>query len=80
MLCYLLAGVEEGVRSVDREDDEEDVGAWIGQLPQGAVLLLTCCVPESQVDQLSVYAQRGRQVIEDCRLVFLGKLVLRETV
>ena len=44
---YLLLDVVEGVRRVDSEADEDDVGVWVGQRSQTIVIFLASRIPKS---------------------------------
>lgn len=39
----------QAVRAVYGETHEDDVSVWIGERSQPVIVLLTCCVPESQL-------------------------------
>ena len=45
----LWCGLTQAVRAVYGEAHENDVSVWIGERSQPVIVLLTCCVPESQL-------------------------------
>merc|ERR1719471_48778 len=47
--------------------DEEHVSLGVGQHSQAVVVLLSCCVPETQVDRHSVHDDVCVVVVEHCR-------------
>jgi len=50
----LVLDVLKTDRKVNGEDDEDDVAFWVAQRPQSIVLLLSCRVPERDLDNLAV--------------------------
>jgi len=59
----------------DREADEEDVGLGVGEWSQSVVIFLSCCIPQSQADGLSINHHTGGVVVENCRYVFARERV-----
>jgi hypothetical protein len=68
--------VLERDRIDDREADEEDVGVGVRERAQSVVLLLTGCVPETELDRLVAGRQVDDVVVEDGGNVVLGKAVV----
>lgn len=69
--------VFETRRIHQREADEKYISLRIGQRSQSVVILLTGCIPESEIDRLTVDHNIGRVVVEDGWDVFAGEGVCR---
>ena len=61
----LVPHVLKAVRGDGREADDEDVGAWVGESPQGLVLLLAGSVPQLKADLRPLHAHGVGVVVED---------------
>lgn len=55
----------QAVRAVYGKAHEDDVSVWIGEGSQPVIVLLTCCVPESQLHLTNtVRARKGEKLIK----------------
>ena len=61
---HLLLHVVQGIRGVDRETDEDDVGVRIGERTKTVVIFLTSGIPKPEGDSLAVDHDIGGVVIE----------------
>ncbi len=71
-MSYLLLYVFEGVRGVDGEADENDVGVGVGERAEAIVILLTSGIPQGEFDRLAVDLHVCDVVLEDRRDVDLS--------
>jgi hypothetical protein len=69
-LAYLCLYVLKRRRADETKADEEDVCLWVRQRPKTVVVLLSCGIPEAEVDGLAVDHDIGRVIVEDRRDVF----------
>jgi hypothetical protein len=61
----LLLNVVKGVRRVNSEADQDDVGVGVGQGAETVVVFLTSRIPKGQLDVLVVDLDVGDVVLED---------------
>jgi hypothetical protein len=71
---YLVHDIFERIWAVDGETDEEEIGFWVGQRAESIVFLLSCCVPESELESLARYWVDcvGNVVLKYGRNIFLS--------
>ncbi len=61
---------------VDREDDQDDVTFRVTQRSETIVFLLSCGIPECELDELAIVVDEGNVVLEhswDVRLCCAGR-------
>ncbi len=75
-MSYLLLYVFEGVRGVDGEADENDVGVGVGERAEAIVILLTSGIPQGEFDSLAVDLHVCDVVLEDRRDVDLSLYIV----
>lgn len=75
-MVYFLASIDEGRRLDDGENYEEDVTVGVCEGSEAIVLFLTCSIPQSEVNHAPIDLDSSRVIVEDCRHVFCGELVL----
>jgi len=51
-VAYLIHDIFKRVWAVDGEADEEEICFGIGKWSETIILLLTCCIPQGQLDGL----------------------------
>jgi len=74
----LLLDVVEGVRTVDSEADEDDVGIRVGQGSETVIIFLTGGIPQGKLDVFTVNLDISDVVLEHGRYVDLGESALGE--
>ena len=65
--AYLRPDVLKARGRDEREANEEDVRLRVRQRPEAVVILLSCGIPEPEVDGLAIDHDARRVVVEDCR-------------
>ena len=68
---HLLLHVVQGIRGVDRETDEDDVGVGVGERTKAIVVFLAGSIPQRELNMLSVHLHIGHVVLEHGRDVDL---------
>jgi len=73
--AHLVLDILEADRKVNGEDDQDNVAFWVAQRPQSIVLLLSCRVPERDLDNLAVKLSVCYVVLEHGGYVRLRRCV-----
>lgn len=74
----LLLDVVEGVRGIDGEADQDNVGIGVREGAKAIVIFLTSGIPEGELDVLAIDLDVGDVVLEDGGDVDLGESALGE--
>jgi hypothetical protein len=72
-VAYLVHYILERIGAVNGEADEQKIRLGIGKRSQSIVLLLSSCIPQSQLDALAARFMDwvGDVVLENSRHIFL---------
>jgi hypothetical protein len=64
MGTYLVLDVVQGIWGVDGEAYQNDMRFRVCQRPQALVVLLASCIPESELDRLTIHSAIGYVVLK----------------